>query len=108
MGRPRKQYDPTQTSKTCTKCKKELPLSCFAKNNGTVDGLQYWCRDCVYVYNKVRKSRLEAERLVPRQEMLDDVQFMNLVAEQRRLAQEAALGETSGPGGSGVPLSDME
>ena len=32
--------------KTCSKCKKELPLSCFTKHSKNKDGLQGSCREC--------------------------------------------------------------
>jgi DNA-directed RNA polymerase subunit RPC12/RpoP len=32
--------------KTCSKCKKELPLDSFYKRKGTKDGLQYECKKC--------------------------------------------------------------
>lgn len=32
--------------KTCTKCKRELPLDSFCKDKNRKDGLNPWCRDC--------------------------------------------------------------
>lgn len=32
--------------KTCTRCKEAKPLSAFAKNKGTKDGLAIYCRSC--------------------------------------------------------------
>jgi len=39
-------------SKTCTKCKQELPSSAFAPRNMVSDGLQSWCKGCTGKYAK--------------------------------------------------------
>lgn len=46
----------TEATKLCKKCGRELTLDHFGKKNGTKDGLQYWCKECV------TKSILEARR----------------------------------------------
>ena len=33
-------------TKTCTTCKRELPLEMFYKKNTTKDGLTYFCKEC--------------------------------------------------------------
>ncbi len=35
-----------ETTKTCSKCGKSLPLENFSKNNQAKDGLAYYCREC--------------------------------------------------------------
>ena len=37
----------TEATKLCKKCGRELTLDHFGKKNGTKDGLQYWCKECV-------------------------------------------------------------
>jgi len=33
-------------TKTCTKCKRELPLNAFGNHRGCPGGLSYWCKEC--------------------------------------------------------------
>lgn len=43
-----------QTStKLCIKCRQTKSSSDFNKNRNTVDGLQWWCRDCVRDYRRL-------------------------------------------------------
>lgn len=37
----------TEATKLCKKCGRHLTLDHFGKKNGTKDGLQYWCKECV-------------------------------------------------------------
>lgn len=46
----------TEATKLCKKCGRHLTLDHFGKKNGTKDGLQYWCKECL------TKSILEARR----------------------------------------------
>lgn len=39
--------------KTCTKCKRELPLDCFLKSKQSKDGLSWRCREC---HSQIRKE----------------------------------------------------
>ena len=32
--------------KRCSKCKKEKPVTEFSKNNFSIDGLCFWCKEC--------------------------------------------------------------
>lgn len=43
-----KPQEPEQpkTTKVCTKCKRELPVSSFGPNKRSSDGLKVYCRDC--------------------------------------------------------------
>ena len=38
--------------KYCRKCKKDLPISSFAKHKNFPGGVQYWCRACHYEVQK--------------------------------------------------------
>jgi hypothetical protein len=40
--------------KTCSKCQEELDESSFGSNAARDDGLNVWCRDCVYEYQRKR------------------------------------------------------
>lgn len=44
--------------KSCTKCKKQLPLSSFHRETRTPDGLHRWCRTCANAWRKDRYSAL--------------------------------------------------
>ena len=49
--------DNEETTKVCTKCGKELPLSEFSKKSDTNDGLQYHCKACQREANKNRNKK---------------------------------------------------
>jgi 5-methylcytosine-specific restriction endonuclease McrA len=51
--------------KTCTKCKRALPLSCFCKH---LDGLYPSCRECQTEYKLANRERDRAKRLERREE----------------------------------------
>lgn len=50
-----------EITKTCTKCRRELPLSEFTKNKSRSDGLQCWCKSCRSELNKTRDRTTERE-----------------------------------------------
>ncbi len=47
-----------QESKTCRKCRKKKPVTCFYKDSSSPDGKNYWCKDCV----KERQGELKSEK----------------------------------------------
>ncbi len=38
--------------KRCARCRRELPVDCFARNQRTTDGLGSWCRECHREYSR--------------------------------------------------------
>lgn len=38
-------------SKTCSKCKRQLPADAFFKDISRPDGLSFYCRECYYKVN---------------------------------------------------------
>lgn len=44
-------------TKKCPKCGRELPATEFNKNRSHPDGLQAYCRSCMYSYTKAAKKR---------------------------------------------------
>ena len=50
-----------ETTKVCTKCRRELPLSEFTKNKSRSDGRQCWCKSCRSELNKTRVRETERE-----------------------------------------------
>ncbi len=53
-------------TKTCIKCKRNLPVTCFSKHKREKDGLQWWCKECVNEYDKTyveKPDALETKRL---------------------------------------------
>ena len=44
-------------SKTCNRCKEDLPLSSFGKWHRSPDGLSRVCRKCMALYNKESRAR---------------------------------------------------
>ena len=48
-----------ETTKKCTKCRRELPLSEFTKHKSRRDGLQCWCKSCRNELNKTRDRTTE-------------------------------------------------
>jgi hypothetical protein len=49
--------NPNQQYKCCTKCNTNKPLTSFAINKVTLDGLQYMCRSCQKDYRDQNKER---------------------------------------------------
>jgi hypothetical protein len=49
----------SETTKICSKCGRELPLSEFTKNKSRKDGLQAWCKSCRSELNKTRDRMTE-------------------------------------------------
>jgi hypothetical protein len=45
-----------EQTKTCSACKKQLPIFSFSKNLAAKDGLQYKCRPCDIEYQKQRRE----------------------------------------------------
>lgn len=45
-------------TKICRCCHAELPLSAFHKSGITKDGLQAYCRECMYTYQRIRYRRI--------------------------------------------------
>ena len=46
----------TKKTKVCGKCNRELPISEFANNKATKDGLQCWCKECYNGYRQTNKQ----------------------------------------------------
>ena len=42
----------TMTTKRCSRCKREKPVTEFGKNQGMKDGLQHYCRECNRAYQR--------------------------------------------------------
>lgn len=55
------------TTKVCTKCGRELPLSEFNKSKKSNDGLQSYCKECQSEYNRAnnRKKKEEEHKMLP-------------------------------------------
>ena len=54
--------------KTCSNCKKELPLSSFSKCSLRKDGLSYNCKSCAKIwhdiwYNKTKEKQRPKQRV---------------------------------------------
>lgn len=46
-------------TKWCSKCKTSKPVSEFNKSKKEKDGLQYWCKDCMRVVNRIHNRKPE-------------------------------------------------
>ncbi|MGW0222267.1 endonuclease VII domain-containing protein [Streptomyces tendae] len=56
--------------KQCTGCKRNLPVSEFARDKNRSDGLQAWCRECVAEYSAAHyRRRREAMGLTVREKV---------------------------------------
>lgn len=52
----------TEATKLCKKCGRHLTLDHFGKKNGTKDGLQYWCKECLTKgILETRRAKKEAQ-----------------------------------------------
>lgn len=71
-----------ESTKKCTGCNRELPLSAFGKASHTPDGLAYRCKDCTnaakreYTRSRRKLNRVftnpELARFTPRQ-LIDEL-----------------------------------
>lgn len=50
--------------KTCSRCKRELPISEFHKDNSSSDGLQTYCKRCVKEYQTANKKRINQQKFI--------------------------------------------
>jgi hypothetical protein len=50
-----------EKTKQCNRCKQYLPLFSFAKNNASVDKLQYACKTCDNLRQKTRRKEKQTE-----------------------------------------------
>lgn len=48
--------------KRCSKCKTIKSINEFSKNRGTKDGLQCWCKGCVWAYRQIPKVKVARAR----------------------------------------------
>jgi hypothetical protein len=46
-----------KNAKTCTKCSIEKTLDCFSNKTDAKDGLQPYCKECIYTIKKARKNK---------------------------------------------------
>ena len=49
-------------TKTCTKCKKELPVEYFCRRTGARDGLQGYCKSCISEYKKSKRRTVKTSK----------------------------------------------
>ena len=56
-------------SKTCSKCKRQLPADAFFKDISRTDGLSFYCRECYYKVNGQKPN--------PRLRSATDEQLLN-------------------------------
>lgn len=52
---------PSESYKTCSKCREPQPVEQFSKNSKTEDGLHYWCKPCFKEYNAARARKRAKE-----------------------------------------------
>ena len=87
---------PPKTTKVCTKCKRELPLSSFGPNKRSSDGLKVYCKECenencrkyrAKKYGRQSKPKAEKPKSVP----YDKVPVNNLLEEIAIPAEELTL-----------------
>jgi hypothetical protein len=48
---------PSDTTKTCTKCRVTKPVRMFSRERRNRGGLQSWCKGCAFIYNTDRERR---------------------------------------------------
>lgn len=65
----------TTTTKTCSKCGQELPLTSFYPKKGAKDGLQYWCKEC---QGKMSKKYYKPKTITPPHSELSNPELASL------------------------------
>lgn len=51
----------TTRKKVCSHCKKEKDFNDFSNNTATLDGKQYWCRECTNAYCRKKNKPKEVK-----------------------------------------------
>lgn len=56
-------------TKSCTTCRRILPINCFSKCSSAKDGLQWMCKDCHKDYRENHKERRKNYRETHREQI---------------------------------------
>ena len=87
--------------KTCTKCKRSLPLDSFSRDRSKKDGLRSQCRECQKAADRrYREANVEAERERKRRYLEANLEGER---ERKRRYSREVLGQVPGRNGSYAP-----
>lgn len=73
--------------KFCPHCEETKPVSEFAKNKARHDGLQSWCKVCLYALNKRNSPRYREHNRAYAEERRKDPEFRNREIIRKREAR---------------------
>ena len=79
---------PPKTTKVCTKCKRELPVSSFGPNKRSSDGLKVYCKDCENENCRKYRAKKYGRKEKPKPPKVDQPVINNLIEERAIPAEE--------------------
>ena len=79
---------PPKTTKVCTKCKRELPVSSFGPNKRSSDGLKVYCKDCENENCRKYRAKKYGRKEKPKTPKVDQPVINNLIEERAIPAEE--------------------
>ena len=65
--------------KECTNCHRLLNTIKFSQNAYNIDGLNYWCKDCMKIYNKTYYLHHKEEAKIYNNERIEKVKYENKI-----------------------------
>jgi len=86
-------------TRVCSKCKKELEFSFFAKNNKARDGINAWCKECTNewhrnYFHKSKEYREEKKKYARKRRQLEEIKEKE--RERSRLYGSSERGKLTG------------
>ena len=80
--------EPPKTTKVCTKCKRELPVSSFGPNKRSSDGLKVYCKECENENCRKYRAKKYGRMSKPKPPKVDQPVINNLIEERAIPAEE--------------------
>lgn len=81
-----------ETTKTCTKCGRTLPLEKFNKSSKNKDGYRHFCKDCIHKYYiQYRDKKVKFSEAVRQANPLESFKTNELITELKKRQSKLSL-----------------